>query len=164
MKGFKADLSAGELLEMYADTVYRLAFSRTGNKADSEDITQEVFFKYIQADKRFRDEEHRKAWILRVTVNCINSFVTSAYNRHRADIEDADNVSADEPQAESLDFALKELDEKYRVVIHLFYYENMSIEQISKVTDTKVSTIKSRLKRGRERLKVILEEASYGYQ
>ena len=87
MSEFRQDLSAKELLDMYSAMVYRIAYSRTQNKTDAEDITQNVFLKYISADKKWKDEEHRKAWLLRVAVNCTNDFVTSAHYRHTADTE-----------------------------------------------------------------------------
>ena len=72
MGEFQLDISAKRLLELYSDMIYRIAFARTQNKADSEDITQNVFLKYIDANKRFNGEEHRRAWLLRVAVNCTN--------------------------------------------------------------------------------------------
>ena len=71
-----------QLVEMYASMIYRIAYTRMQNVADAEDITQEVLLKYLKAGKTFRDEEHRKMWLIRVTVNTIKSNVTSAWRRH----------------------------------------------------------------------------------
>lgn len=162
MKDFKQDISAKELLDMYSATIYRIAYSRTQNKADAEDITQNVFLKYINADKKFRDEEHRKAWLIRVAVNCANDFVTSAHYRHKADLEkmpeESVEYSYEIEEKSEVYYAVQSLPDKYRVPIHLFYYEDMSIAQIASATGEKQTTIKSHLSRGRDMLKKILKE------
>ena len=66
---------AEETVRRYSDMVYRLAFARTGNTADAEDVYQEVFLRYLRSDPQFTSEEHRKAWLLRVTINCAKSFM-----------------------------------------------------------------------------------------
>lgn len=63
-----------KVIKQYSDMVYRLAFARTGTKHDADDVFQEVFFRYVKKRPVFRDEEHRKAWLIRVTINCSNSF------------------------------------------------------------------------------------------
>lgn len=162
MEGFQQDLPAGRLLEMYSATVYRIAYSRTRNHEDAEDITQNVFLKYVSAGKQFSSEEHRKAWLLRVAVNCTNDFVKSAHYRHRADAEQIPEQGG-EPSYEleeksDVERAVSSLPEKYRVAIHLFYYEDMSIKQIAEITSQRESTVRSQLTRGRDMLREILKE------
>ena len=82
-----------QLVEMYASMIYRIAYTRMQNVADAEDITQEVLLKYLKADKTFRDEEHRKMWLIRVTVNTIKSNVTSAWRRHTVALDDVTEPS-----------------------------------------------------------------------
>ena len=161
MSEFRHDLSAKELLDMYSAMVYRIAYSRTQNKTDAEDITQNVFLKYISADKKWKDEEHRKAWLLRVAVNCTNDFVTSAHYRHTADTElpgDGTEGSYEIEEKSEVYYAVQSLPEKYRIPIHLFYYEDMSIAEIAKITGEKQSTVRSQLSRARDMLKKILKE------
>lgn len=162
MEGFQQELPAKTLLEMYSGTVYRIAYSRTQSQTDAEDITQNVFLKYISASKKFNSEEHRKAWILRVAVNCTNDFVKSAHYRHRAVLDELPETSC-EPSYEfeeksEVYYAVQSLPEKYRIPIHLFYYEDMSIEQIAAITKEKQSTVRSQLSRARNMLKDILKE------
>lgn len=168
MEKFQQDLPAKQLLEMYSDSVFRIAYARTQNHADAEDITQNVFLKYIGADKKFSSEEHRKAWILRVAVNCANDFVKSAHYRHRAYIEDIENIEKLSEQGEpsyeleeksEVYYAVQSLPEKYRIPIHLFYYEDMSIAQIAAVTKQKEATVRSQLTRARDMLREILKES-----
>ena len=154
-----------QVLELYNKMVYRLAFARTGNVQDAEDVLQEVFLRYIRANKTFNDEEHRKAWLLRVTVNCSKTLVTSSWNRRRSAEETDDNLFVTEDkQFERWDTenvvleAVKSLPEKYRVAVHLFYYEELSVEEIGRITGSGLSAVKTRLHRARSMLKNILKE------
>lgn len=160
------DLSVEEVLAKYSDMVYRLAYARTGNVQDAQDITQEVFLKYIKADKKFNDEEHRKAWLLTVTVNAGNSLMRSAWFKHRADFEEAQSEGYYEPDIEEesdVTAAVRALPEKYSVVVHLFYYEELAIKEISKVLKTSEANIKSRLFRAREMLRKALKGGDYEF-
>ena len=157
-----------QVLELYNKMVYRLAYARTGNVQDAEDVLQEVFLRYIRADKTFNDEEHRKAWLLRVTVNCSKTLVTSAWNRRRSDEETDDGfLGAEDRELERWDTdsvvleAVKSLPEKYRVVVHLFYYEELTVEEIGRITGAGLSAVKTRLHRARNMLKKILKEELY---
>lgn len=158
MEEFQQDIPAKKLLEMYSGMIYRLAYLRTQNQADAEDITQEVFLKYITAGKKFNDEEHRKAWLLRVAMNCTNSFVTSAHYRHRASLEEVPVEITEITEKSEVYYAVQRLPDKYRISIHLFYYEDLSIAEISAITKTKESTVKSHLSRARDMLRNILKE------
>ena len=161
MKNSDSQLSAEELVNRYSAMIYRLAYARLGNRYDAEDITQEVMLKYIRANKSFRDDEHRKAWLLKVTVNAVKSFVSSAYNRHREEIEKAENVSYEMDEPTGVAEAVAQLPEKYRTVIHLFYFEELSVKQIAKITGATEGTVKSQLTRGRDKLRQIMEEGQY---
>lgn len=161
MEKFEQNISAEKLLAMYSNMIFRLAFSRTGNRHDAEDITQEVFLKYIKSGKKFNDEEHRKAWLLKVAANTGKSLVTSSWAKRRADIEEAEDIGQCMEEKSEVYYAVKTLPEKYRTVVHLFYYEDLSVEQIAEITKTKASTVKSQLHRARALLKEILKEEQY---
>lgn len=147
------DISAETLVDIYSDMVYRLAYARTQNFHDAQDITQEVFLKYIRSGKKFNDEEHRKAWLIRVAVNAGNSFAKSAWNRHRAELSEAETEVENLPEKSGVYYAVKELPEKYRVIVHLFYYEEISVKEICKILGMGESAVKSRLFRAREMLR-----------
>jgi len=153
------------VIKLYSDTVYRLAFARAGNSYDAEDITQEVFLRYIRAGKTFSDEEHRKAWLIRTAINTSVNVMKSAYKRRYGGEPDynSENTATDDNIARLEDKsvvynAVLKLPEKYRIVIHLFYYEDMKIERISEVTGIGINTVKSRLKRARDLLREELKE------
>lgn len=153
-EGFRLD--AVEMIEEYSDMVFRLAFARTGNQSDAQDVMQEVFLKYIQEEKAFEDKEHLKAWLIRVTINTAKNLVTSAWHQRTAQLEEADAVVVEIKEKSSVYYAMLELPEKYRDILHLFYYEDYSIEEISRILEMNESTVKSRLRRGRQKLKEIL--------
>lgn len=153
-EGFR--LNAVEVIKEYSDMVFRLAFARTGNQSDAQDVMQEVFLKYIQEEKTFEDKEHLKAWLIRVTINTAKNLVISAWHQRTAQLEEADAVVVEIKEKSSVYYAMLELPEKYRDILHLFYYEDYSIEEISRILEMNESTVKSRLRRGRQKLKEIL--------
>lgn len=170
----KTSESFEEVMRHYTPTVYRIAFTRLGNAADAEDVSQNVFLRYFRANITYESEEHRKAWLLRCAVNCASSFASSAWNRHKADIEDMEQLSYEgsvEGSAEKLETresvlsAVMKLKPKYRTVIFLFYFEDLSTSQIADITETRESTVRSQLSRAREQLKKMLknfrEEAQF---
>lgn len=155
------ELTPEELVGTYSAMIYRLAYTRLQSVHDAEDITQEVLLRYIKADKTFHDENHRKMWIIRVTVNAVKSWATSAWRRHTVPLEYADELSYTEKEANDLKEAVKKLPEKYRIPIHLFYYEGLSVKEIAKVSSLAEGTVKSLLSRGREKLRSLVKEEDY---
>lgn len=154
-------LQPEELVSMYAKVIYRIAYSRLQNVSDAEDITQEVLLKYIKADKTFHDEDHRRMWIIRVTVNAVHSLAASAWRKRSVPLEEAGELSYTEAEPLGIMEAVERLPEKYRVPIHLFYFEDMTISQIASVLNCAEGTVKSLLSRGREKLKGLLKEEDY---
>lgn len=155
-----------QVMKFYMPMVYRIAFTRLGNASDAEDITQDVFLKYFKANETFNNEEHRKAWLIRCTINCTNSLVTSAWNRHKASEEALEGIGTTDAldrleQQTAVAEAVMKLPEKYRTVIHLFYFEDLSITQISELTGIRESTLKSQLSRARDMLKPMLKEVGF---
>lgn len=152
-------------MEKYADMVYRIAVNQMGNRSDADDIFQEVFIKWMQHREEFKNEAHEKAWLIRVTINQCKTVLTSSWNKKNTEFSDElENVLSysDKVEEESeLDEALKQLPEKYRAVIHLFYYEEMSIAQISNVLKEKESTIRTQLTRARRQLKKLLKGVEF---
>ena len=148
-----------DALDQYTDTVYRLAYARTGSHADSEDVLQEVFLRLLRTKPAFQGEEHRKAWLLRVTLQCAASVHRSAFRRRTIVLE------SDLPDRETSDFntplevldAVSRLPVKYRTVIHLFYYEDCTVAQIAALIDAAENTVKSRLHRARNLLRGTLK-------
>lgn len=141
-------------INKYSDLVYKLAYCRTKNKYDAEDIFQDVFLQFIKYQSSLTGEEHIKAWLIRVTINCCNKHFLSLKNRP-CELLPEDLVYLT-PEESEVYQAVLSLPKKYRTVIHLFYYEELSLKQISEVLGQKEGTIKSLLSRGRNLLKLKL--------
>lgn len=148
-----------KVIRHYSDMVYRLAFARTGTKHDADDVFQEVFLRYVKKKPIFVDEEHRKAWLIRVTINCSNNFWSSFWNKKTQQLDE--NILFETEDTIDLFAELQRLPLKYREVIHLFYYENMSLEEISLVLNRKNSTVRTQLTRARDMLKKFMREEDY---
>ena len=150
--------SASELEEVmgrYQTMVFRLAYSYTRSRSDAQDLCQEVFLRYFCSRPPFASEEHRRAWLLRVTVNRCKTHLTSWWVRRTVPLDD--RIPMPEPEPQALDEALRQLAEKDRLVIHLFYYEECSTREIARMMRTTEGAVRTRLTRARQRLGKILE-------
>lgn len=149
----EADFDAA--LAQYGDTVYRLAFAYTRNRADADDVFQEVFLRYFRRAPAFETEEHRKAWLLRVTINRAKSCLSKMPHEPQ---ETADAAPFSAPASMELHEALSKLAPKYRTVIHLFYYEGYTAEEIGALLRQKPATVRTQLTRARRRLASLLQD------
>ncbi len=145
-------------LLLYKDTVFRVAYSYTKNKSDAEDISQEVFLKLYTTSPAFNSESAEKAWLIRVTINKAKDLIKSSWFSKRCDSSDAEQVyEINHSQSEVLENVLS-LPDKYRIIIHLYYYEEYTVNEISNITGINPSTIQTRLQRGRKLLEKKLKE------
>lgn len=145
-----------QICEKYFNMIYKLALSQTKDTCHAEDVTSDVFLKYIQSTKEFESEEHIKAWLIRVTINCSKNIFSSTWFKKTVPLEET--LAAEMPEEESdVYLAVLKLPQKYRAVIHLFYYEDLSVAQIAKYLNINESTVRSQLTRGRGLLKTSLE-------
>lgn len=150
-----------QIIKMYSDMVYRLAFARTGVKEDADEVYQEVFLRLLKKRPVFESHEHCKAWLLRVTINCSNTLLASLWKKRTVALEE--DLPFQEKDSLELYEELSKLPQKYRDVIHLFYYEELSVADISKILHRKESTVRTQLTRARTMLKEILEEEEYEF-
>lgn len=144
-----------QVMQQYGTTVYRLAYSHLRSVSDAEDVYQEVFIRYFRKRPGFDNEEHRKAWLLRVTLNRARSCATSAWRRHTVPLEN--QISFPEPESRQLDEALAQLRPGERSLLHLFYFEELSVREISQLLGRKESTVRTQLTRARNALKTIMK-------
>lgn len=143
---------------VFGNSVLRLAYSYLHNKEDSEEVLQETLIRYISSAPPFENDDHAKAWLLRVAANISKNRID--YNRRRQTDELNDELVAEE--RDDLSFvweAVKSLKGAQREAIHLFYQEGYSTKEIAEILDRNESSVRSDLKRGREALKAILKEA-----
>lgn len=141
------------LIDKFAPSVYRLAYARTGNRADAEDVMQEVFLRLLRRAPEFRDDEHCKAWLLRAAANRANDLFRSAWRKHTAPLEEGENVAAPVHEENGVLAAVLALPENYRIPVHLFYYEGLSVAEIAEVLGKSEGAVRTRLSRGRELLR-----------
>ena len=148
-------------VELYADMVFRLAYSYLKNRADAEDVMQEVFLRLVKARPSFGSGAHAKAWLLRVASNCANDLFRLPWRRREAPL--ADDLPAPEaPETGSVTEAVLSLPARYRIPIHLYYYEDLSVAEIARTIGKSEGTVKSRLFRARNLLRERLREEEQG--
>lgn len=149
---------ATRLLTEYGGSILRLAYSYLHERSDAEDIVQDTLIRFLKTAPVLENPAHEKAWLLRVAANLCKNRIE--YNRVRTADELSEELVAEEREDLSEVWqAVGGLPEKYRAVIHLFHYEGYSTAQIAKILDRKEATIRSDLRRGRQKLKEILKEA-----
>ena len=145
-----------ELARAYAPAIFRLAYARTGSRADAEDIMQEVFVRLLRAGPDFADRAHARAWLLRVAANCANDWFRAPWRRREGPL--TDSLPAPEHEDDGVVEAVLALPAKYRTAVHLYYYEELSVAEIAKITGKSESAVKSRLFRARAMLREALKE------
>ena len=149
------DAAARAQVERWGDMVWRLALARTRHVQDSEDVFQEVFCRFFRHQGELESNEHRKAWLIRCTLNCTNTLLSAPW-RKNLPLEEA-VLQAIEPEDRAVYRAVLALPPKYRTAIHLHYVEGYSIAEISAFLGAKEGTVKSWLSRGREKLAAALK-------
>lgn len=146
------------ILNLYENDLLRMAYSYLHNMEDAEDVVQETVISYWQKAPEKMEPEKEKAWLLTVAANRSKNKIR--YKKLRKTDELSETLIQEE--RDDLSFvweAVKSLPVKYREVIHLFYYEGYSARDIAKILNRNESSVRSDLRRGRERLKKILKEA-----
>jgi len=151
--------SDAEFVERHADTVYKLALSRTKDPSAAADVFQEAFYRYFKKRPAFVSDEHGKAWMIRVTINCSNNFLGSLWRKKTVPLGEVTGEQPPHEYSGLLDEVMR-LPRRYRTVICLFYYEGLRVSEIAAVTGTKESTVKSHLHRAR----IMLKERLVGYE
>ncbi len=148
-----------QLTERYGDRLFAIAFSITKNPMYAEDIVQETFLKYHTSNKDFESDDHLRHWLCRVAVNKAKNLNLSAWRRKSVPLEEyASTLSFETPEESELFSCVLKMQQKYRTVIHLYYYEDYSVKEIANILGLRENTVKQRLYRGRKFLKENLEE------
>lgn len=148
-----------QIVNQWGDMVYRLALARTASVPDAEDVFQEVFLRYFRHEDKFHNDEYRKAWLIRCTVNRAKSLTSSPWRKRIVPLETAEEVGVEDDYREVYSAVLS-LPAKYRAVIHLHYFEGLSVSEMAQTLQLPEGTIKSQLSRGRALLRELLEEVA----
>ena len=143
----------------YGNMLYKIAFLYLGNKSDCEDVLQDVFTKYLTGKYKFKNAEHEKAWFIRVTQNnCLDYLKKSGCKNASVDDKEITDTYSYDETAQDIISKVIALPDKYKSAIILYYYNDYSVEEISETLKISKSAVKKRLQRGREILKIELED------
>lgn len=151
-----------EVIARYKSTVFGLALAKTGSRADAEDVFQNVCLAYYQSGKPFADENHRRAWLLRTTLNQCKQIAGSGWRRRTVPLEEGQEGREEDFTFQTAEEnvvwqALQELDESLRLPIYLFYFQELTTRQIAQVLGVGEGAVRMRLSRGRARLRESLK-------
>lgn len=148
-----------DAMRQWGDMVLRLALSQLRNATDAEDVFQDVFLRLLNNAPEFTSDEHLKAWLIRVTINRCHDLGRSAWRRRNEPLNDT-HVSIQAPDLFTSDVweAVGELPLDLRTVVHLYYVEGYSTDEIAVIVGCKATTARTRLHRARTKLKGMLED------
>ncbi|MBQ8227592.1 MAG: sigma-70 family RNA polymerase sigma factor [Clostridia bacterium] len=160
IQSLRTDDCFEETVEKYSNLIYRIAYMNVRIKSDADDVFQEVWCRYYQKNINFESEEHRRNWLINVTLKCCKKIYSSSWYKKTVFFDDFPCLKEELSEKDyDVYYAVMNLPAKYRIPIYLFYYENFSVEEISQTTNINPSTVRSQLKRGREKLKHSLKGA-----
>ncbi len=150
----RSEQEVNRAIERYSDTIRRLCMVHLKNYADTEDIFQTVFLKYVLSSISFENEEHEKAWLIRVTINACKDLLKSFFRSHMVPLDEIMEQPAFLPpdHREVLEAVLS-LPQKYRDVVYLHYYEDYTAPEISRILGKNVNTVYTLLTRSRQMLR-----------
>lgn len=148
-----------ELVNQYSSLIFKIAYCILCNRDDAEDVVQETFLKYLTKAPDFSSEEHRKAWLIKVSANTSKNMLMFRIKRETKNIEDVRNVCVREEDCETLELIMG-LPAKYKIVLTLYYVEGYKCKEISEIIDINEDTVRKRLQKGRELLKKEIERSN----
>lgn len=139
-----------DLVRRHGDAVYRLAYARLHSTHDADDVFQEVFLRCFRRAPVFENAEHERAWLVRVTLNCCKSFWAAPWHQRTEPL--TEELAFSSPEETGLNEAMATLSPSYRTVLHLFYYEGYTAEEIARLLNRRPATVRSQLARARAKL------------
>ncbi len=151
------------IAEKYMDMIFRIAFHYLKDRAEADDITQEVLLKLYRTDKFFESEAHIRNWLVRVAVNCCKKACLSPWRKREPLDAYMDQLSFMTPEHGTLFYMIMELPRKYRLAIYLYYYEGYSTGEIAGLLHMPKATVATHLRRGRELLKEKLQQEEHSH-
>ena len=138
----RSEWEVNQAIDKYANLITRICFLYLKNEADTQDVLQSVFLKYLKHDKPFESEEHEKAWFIRVSINACKDILKNFFHSHIVSLDKVEQVFLTEsPQHPEVLEAVLSLPQKYRSVIYLYYYEGYKETEIAMILKKKVNTI-----------------------
>lgn len=155
-KPLKSEEEIKELVENYSTLIFRVSYCILGNRDDAEDAVQETLLRYLTKAPEFESEEHRKAWLIKVSANISKNMMLFRLRRETIDIDDVKNIGIQENDYEIFELIMN-LPAKYKIVLTLYYIEGYKSKEIAEIIDISEEAVRKRLQKGRELLKKIFE-------
>ena len=150
----RSEEETNQAMERYGDTVRRLCMIHLKNEADTQDIFQTVFLKYALCTAVFQNEEHEKAWFIRVTINACRDLLRSFFRSRTVPLDEIlEMPAAEAPDHREVLEAVLSLPQKYKDVVYLHYYEGYTAPQIGRLLGKKVNTVYTLLTRAKQLLR-----------
>lgn len=141
------------IVREYSVTVWRIALARTRREDFAEEVYQEVFLRLFRKERAFKDEEHRKAYIIRTTLNCCKSYLSSAFRSDNLSLDEVSETLILSEEKKGVLEALLRLPSKYRIPIELYYIEGLSAEECAMALKLRPGAFRTRLSRAKAMLK-----------
>ncbi len=158
----RSEQEVNTAIDRYSDIIKRLCMIHLKNYADTEDIFQTVFLKYVLSSVCFENEEHEKAWFIKVTLNACRDLIKSFFRSKTISIDEIINLPGELPhENKEILEAILSLPPKYKDIVYLHYYEGYTAVQISKIFKKNVNTVYTLITRSKQMLKEKLGDIDY---
>ena len=151
-----------DLAGRYKDTIFRVALNMLGSPVDADDIVQDTLIKLLEREEPFENDEHARYWLIRVAVNLSKNVLRAPWRRHDSLETEVNVMVFDTPEQGELYEEVMALQEKYRTVLYLYYYEGYSVREIGEILNIQTSNVTSRLSRARQKLRFQITENNGG--
>lgn len=148
------------LVDKYSPLIFRISYCILCNSADAEDAVQETLLRYITKAPDFNDEEHRKAWLIKVAANISKNMLMFRLRRETVNIEDIENIGIEQNDYEIFELIMN-LPAKHKIVLTLYYVEGYKSKEIAEIIGISEETVRKRLQKGRELLKKEMEKENF---
>lgn len=146
-----------DVVDRYSSLIFRITYCILCNSADAEDAVQETFLRYITKAPLFNDEEHRKAWLIKVSANISKNMLMFRMKREAVNIDDVENIGIDQSDYETFELIMS-LPAKHKIVMTLYYVEGYRSKEIAEIIGISEDAVRKRLQKGRELLKKEIEK------
>ena len=156
-KNNRTEENIEEIVNKYSSLIFRISYCILCNPDDAEDVVQETFLKYITKAPEFNSEEHRKAWLIKVSANISKNMLMFRLKRESVSIYDVQNVGISENDYETFELIMS-LPSKHKIVMTLYYVEGYKSKEIAEIIGISEEAVRKRLQKGRELLKIEFEK------
>ncbi len=153
----KSEQEIKELVNKYSSLIFRISYCILCNKEDAEEAVQETLLRYLTKAPEFKNEEHRKAWLIKVSANISKNMLMFRIKRETLNIDDLENIGIAEKDYENLELIMS-LPARYKIVLTLFYVEGYKSKEIAEIIGISEDAVRKRLQKGRELLKKEFEK------